>query len=122
MKTKGLSSLFVFFAVVFFSYVGAKAQIPDKVKDAADKAKDVTVDTTKKTGVVVTDALDKAADKTKDAAKATKKSSKSFGKQSVEITEQVAGEAYEGGKWLVVTTWDGTKWVSKRVMYPNKKQ
>jgi hypothetical protein len=122
MKTKGLSSLFVFFAVVFFSYVGAHAQVPDKVKDAADKAKDVTVDTTKKTGVVVTDTLDKAADKTKDAAKATKRTSKNFGKHAVNVTEDVAGEAYEGGKWFVVTTWDGTKWVSKRVMYPNKKQ
>jgi Flp pilus assembly protein TadG len=122
MKTKRLSGLFVFFAIVFFSYMGANGQVPDAVKDAADKAKDVTVDTTKKTGVIVTDALETAASETKDAASATKKKTKQFGKHAVEVTEDVAGETYEGGKWFVVTTWDGTKWVSKRVMYPNKKQ
>ena len=85
----------------------------------------MTVDAAKKTRVVVTDTLEKAAEKTGDAASATGKamSSKSqrIGKFSVDVTENVAGQTYEGGKWVTVTAWDGTKWASKRVWYATKK-
>ncbi|HMJ07808.1 MAG TPA: hypothetical protein VK468_02315 [Pyrinomonadaceae bacterium] len=123
-------------AIVLFSYGGVQAQIVDKVKDAtekakdvtvdaADKVKDVTVDTTKKTTVVVTDNLSKAADKTGDAVVGTTKAAasktKSFGSHAVSVTDNVVGQSYEGGKWAVVTTWDGTKWVSKRTWFATKK-
>lgn len=112
------------FAAVLLSYDSASGQVVDKIKDAAGKTKDVTVKAAKKTEVVVTDALETAADKTKDAtvktAKVAGSESKKFGNHAVNVTENVAGQAYEGGKWFVVTTWDGTKWVSKRVWYANK--
>ena len=121
MRSKGLFSLFGLLALVSFSYIGAQGQVVDAVKDAAGKTKDVT----KKTAVVVTDGLEKAADKTADvtvdAAKTTASKSKSFGNKTVTVTENVAGQSYEGGKWFVVTTWDGSKWVSKRVWYKTKK-
>ena len=77
---KIVASFVILLACVFLSYGSAQAQIVDKVKDAADKTKevtkdvadktkDVTVDTAKKTGVVVTDGLEKAGDKTEKAAK-----------------------------------------------------
>lgn len=125
MRLKGFVSCLVFFAAVFFSYNSVSAQIVDKIKDAAGKTKDVTVDTTKKTTVVVTDALEKTADKTADvagdAAKVGKSSAKKFGSHTVNVTENVAGQTYEGGKWFMVTTWDGTKWVSKRTWFATKK-
>lgn len=125
MNAKGVFGLFVFLAVVLFSYGSADAQVPDAVKDAAKKTKDVTVDAAKKVGVVVTDNLEKGADKTKDAtvstAKAVGKKSKKIGSHTIDVTENVAGETYEGGKWFMVTTWDGTKWVSKRTWYATKK-
>jgi hypothetical protein len=125
MKSKGFTSLVVFFAFVLFAYVGADAQVPEKVKDAAGKTKDVTVEAAKKTKVIVTDGLEKAADKTGDAASATAKAAKSttktIGSHSVTVTENVAAEVKKDGQWLMVTTWDGTKWVSKRTWMETKK-
>jgi hypothetical protein len=147
MKFKGLLGVVAFFAAVLFAYGPANGQIPEKVKDAAgkvkdvtveaadktkdatvkaaDKTKDVTVGAAKKTKVVVTDGLEKAADKTGDAAaatgKAVKSTSKTIGHHTVNVTEDVAGDAYEGGKYYMVTTWDGTKWVSKRTRFETKK-
>ena len=68
MKYKGFATVLVLALVVLFGYGQAKAQVPEVVKDAAGKTKDVTVDTAKKTKVIVTDGLEKAADKTGDAA------------------------------------------------------
>ena len=110
MKSNRFWSIAFLFAAVLFAYGQANAQVPEKVKDAAGKVKDVTVD---------------AADKTGDAASATgkavKSTSKTIGHHTINVTEDVAGTAYEGGKWFMVTTWDGTKWVSKRTWYETKK-
>ncbi len=125
MNSKTFLSVAIFFAAVLFAYGETNAQVVDKIKDAAGKTKDVTVDAAKKTRVVVTDGLETAVDKTGDAASATgkavKSTSKTIGSHAVTITDNVAGSAYEGGKWFVVTTWDGTKWVSKRTWYATKK-
>ena len=67
------------------------------------------------------DLIDKAADKTAEAAKVGASKTKKFGNSAVRVTENVAGDAYEGGKYFTVTTWDGTKWVSKRVWHATKK-
>jgi hypothetical protein len=121
MKLRSLGCLGVFFAVVLFSYGSANAQVVDAIKDAASKTKEAT----KKTTVVVTDNLKKAADKTEDAtvdgAKKTASTSKKIGSYTINKTESVAGDAYEGGKYYTVKTWDGTKWVSKRVWYKTKR-
>lgn len=124
----------IVFAVAFvlFSYGSASAQIVQKVKDVADKTKEVTKgvskdvagetkEGTKKVGVVVTDGLEKSADGTEKAAKVGASKTKKFGNTAVNVTENVAGDAYEGGKYYTVKTWDGTKWVSKRVWFATKK-
>ena len=125
MRKQVFCSLAVLLAAVFFSYTSANAQIVEKTKEAAGKVKDVTVDTTKKTAVFVTDGLEKAADKTKDVTVDTTKSAASstrkFGNHAVSVTENVVGQSYEGGKWFTVTTWDGTKWVSKKTWFATKK-
>ena len=125
MKFKGVFTVIALALAVLFSYTTSSAQVVDAVKDAASKTKEVTVDTAKKTKVIVTDSLSKAADKTGDAAAATgsaiKSKSTKFGNTAVNVTENVAGQAYEGGKWFMVTTWDGTKWVTKRTWYATKK-
>ena len=125
MKYKGFLSVLVLALVVLFAYGQGNAQVPEVVKDAAGKTKDVTVDTAKKTKVIVTDGLEKAADKTEDAASATakaaKSTSKTIGHHTVTVTDNVVGEVKKDGKWFVVTTWDGTKWVSKRTWIETKK-
>jgi len=125
MKYKGFLSVLVLSLVVLFAYGQANAQVPEPVKDAASKTKDVTVDAAKKTKVIVTDGLAKAADKTGDAASATasaaKSTSKTIGHHTVTVTDNVVGEVRKDGKWFTVTTWDGTKWVSKRTWIETKK-
>ena len=125
MKYKGFLSVLALSLVVLFAYGQGNAQVPDAVKDAAGKTKDVTVDTAKKTRVVVTDGLKTAADKTGDAASATagaaKSTSKTIGHHTVTVTDNVVGEVKKDGKWFTVTTWDGTKWVSKRTWIETKK-
>jgi hypothetical protein len=122
MKINRLAGLMVFLATVLLSYSVANAQIVDKTKDAATKTKDVTVDSAKKVSVVVTDNTMKPADKTADTAKPVVKSSQTFGNHTVSLTESVSGEPVrEGGKYYSVSTWDGTKWVSKRTWFPDKK-
>ncbi|HEY8562875.1 MAG TPA: hypothetical protein VIL74_21030 [Pyrinomonadaceae bacterium] len=132
MKLRVLGNLFAVFVFALFSYSAAQAQIPDAVKDAAEKTKDVTVDTTKKTVELTKDAADKTSDATKkvagktkdatvDAAKTTGSGLKKVGNYSVELVDNVKGQAYEGGRWLTTTTWDGTKWVTKRAWYATKK-
>ena len=70
---------------------------------------------------MTTDVADKTKDAAVDGAKAAASGAKKVGGYTVDVTENVAGQAYEGGKWFVTTTWDGTKWVSKKVMYGTKK-
>lgn len=121
MRIRSLASIGLFFAIVLFSCVAAKAQVVEVVKDAASKTKDIS----KKTAEVVADTAKDVADTTGDvtvaAAKKTVSTSKKIGNYSVNVTENVAGAAYEGGKYFTVKTWDGTKWVSKRVWFATKK-
>ena len=133
MKVNALLALAVFFTVVLFSYSNVNAQTGDKTKTAVSKTKTVsiepatkTVETMPKHSVVVTDSLADSADKTKTAAAAgdnkAKSTSKSFGANTVTVTDNVVGQTAEDGRWLTVTNWDGTKWASKRQWFPNKKQ
>lgn len=108
--------MFLFVAVAF-SYGTANAQIVDAAKDAASKTKDVA----NKTTVVVTDGLDKTRDMTVDSARNTGSNVKKIGSYSIETTENIKVVKFEDGKWFTVTKWDGTKWVSKRTWYANKK-
>lgn len=137
MKLNTLFALTVFFGAVLFSYGTANAQSEDKAKDTTTKAADAVVDSTKKvtravveptkkTTVVVTDSLTNAGDKTRStasvSASAVKTKSQTIGNSTINVTDNVTGEAYEGGRWLTTSTWDGSKWVYKRLWFPNKKQ
>lgn len=121
MKLKVLCNFLAFLAIALFSYNTASAQVVEKVKDAAEKTKDVTVDAAKKTVEVTKDVADKTKDVTTEAAKKTGAGAKNVGGYTVKLVDNVKGQSYEGGKWLVVTTWDGTKWVSKRTWFATKK-
>src|SRR3982750_630346 len=113
MKYLALMIAVVFIAIGSASSTGAQVvdKTVDKTKDAAEKAAKVTTDTAKKTSVVVTDTLGDAASKTKSATesgvKTTTSKAQTFGKNSVNVTESIAGQTYEGGKYLTVTSWDG---------------
>ena len=143
MGAKSIYNVFFGLTVVLIAYGVTNAQVVTAIKDTTVKAAkktaeitkevaDETADTAKKassktyqTYKVVTEDLTPAAneakDKTADAAKATTRTAAKIGDYSVNVTENVAGTAYEGGRWLTVTTWDGTKWVSKRAWFATKK-
>ncbi len=124
--------------IALFAYTAADAQVVDAIKDAAGKTKDVTVSTTKKTAVVVSDAFETAVDKTPEVAGAVKdgtvkgakaaasgaksagSATKSFGNRTVNVTENVVDRSARKGKYYTTTTWDGTKWVSKQVWHESK--
>lgn len=74
-----------------------------------------------KVKVVVTDGLEKAADATKSAVDKVKKTTTNFGNNAVDVTEDVAETVYKKGKYYTVTTWNGTKWVTKQVWFETKK-
>jgi hypothetical protein len=119
MKLHKFLRLLSISSFVFIAYTSVSAQDPPVVKETADAAKKVKV--------VVTDGLEKAAVKTKDAAmvvtEKAKAVTKSFGNNTVVVTENVSGEAtspVEGGRYYTVTTWDGSRWVSKQVLFPPK--
>lgn len=132
MKLRVLCNFVTIFGIALFSYSAASAQVVDAVKDAADKTKEVTIDTTKKTVEITKDAADKTknatekiAGKTKDttvnAAKTTGSGAKKIGNYTVELVDNVKEKTPEAGRWLVMTTWNGTKWVTKRTWVATKK-
>ncbi|MDQ3179309.1 MAG: hypothetical protein M3Q33_02195 [Acidobacteriota bacterium] len=139
MKLKEFKCFGLLLAIVLFSYGAANSQVVDAVKDAAKKTKDVTVDAAKKTAEVTTDIADKTKDVTVNAAKKTAdvagdvkdaavdgakaagSGTKKVGGYVIEKTGDIAEKSAETGKYFVVTTWDGTKWVSKKVWFATKK-
>lgn len=118
MKMNGRFRLAVVTLFVFVAYGAAAAQDKQTANDTAN-------DQPKKVKVVVTDGLMTAADKTADAAATVpdkaKKTAKSFGNKTVEVTENVVGETIKQGRYYTVKTWDGAKWISKQVFYETKK-
>jgi hypothetical protein len=121
MKLRVLCNFVGGLVLALFSYSAANAQVVDTVKKAAEKTKDVTVDAAKKTAGVTGNVADKTKDATVDAAKTTGTGAKNIVTYTVKLVNNVKGDPYEGGRWLVVKTWDGTKWVSKRAWFETKK-
>lgn len=106
MKIKRLSSLALFAGVVLFSYAAANAQETTTPPPTAPK-------------VVVTDPLDKPATPAAQPVKPTSTTTK-IGNYSVNVTEGVTGINLDNGRFLTITKWDGSKWVTKREWVPNK--
>jgi len=110
MRIKRLSGLVMFSVVVLFSYVAANAQ-------------STTTSTTPTSNprVVVTDNLAKPSTPT-TATMPTTKTTK-IGNYNVNVTENVnttvQNQSPENGRFLTMTKWDGTKWVTKREWVPN---
>jgi len=143
MKLKGLNCLGLLLSIVLLSYGAAQGQVVDAIKDAAKKTKDVTIDAAKKTKDVTVDIADKTKDVTVDAAKKTAEVTTDIAIGTADVATDVwdvsakgtkkavyytgdktadfAKLGYDGGKQVVVTTWDGTKWVSKKTWLFTKK-
>lgn len=121
MKLRVLVSFTAIAVIVLISCSTANAQIVEKVKEAADKTREVTIDTTEKTVELTKDAADKSKSRTAEVVKKNNSGVKRFGSYSVELVDKVQGKTTESGRWLTVTTWDGAKWVSKRIWSPTKK-
>jgi hypothetical protein len=107
MTIKRLSSLLLFVGVVLFSYGVTNAQETPAPTTAPSNPR-----------VVITDNLEKPATPATTAT-TPKTSTQSFGNHNVTVTEGVTGINLENGKFLSVTKWDGSKWVTKREWVPN---
>jgi hypothetical protein len=114
MKIKGFVNVGLILVAVLFSYAVANAQNPTSDKTTA------TQPTTPSHKVVVTDNLAKPETSNTQATSQPKTTTTKIGNYSVNVTENVQGQSLENGKFYTVTTWDGTKWVSKRTWMPNK--
>jgi hypothetical protein len=107
---KRISNVVLVCGVVLFSYAIAAAQDTPAT----------TPTTSTNPRVVVTDNLAKSSAPTtasQPTAGATKTTT--VGKYSISIKEGVTGQNMEDGKYVTVTKWDGTKWVSKREWIAN---
>jgi hypothetical protein len=105
MNMKRLSGLAMFLGLVLFSYTVANAQETPATPASNPR-------------VVVTDTLAKPAAPATTAT-TQKTSTQTFGTRTVTVTEGVTGINLENGKYLTVTKWDGTKWVTKREWVAN---
>lgn len=117
MKIKGFINAGLILAAVLFSYAAVRAQDQTPAKPATDQS------AAPKHKVVVTDNLAKPNTSTTQATSASTASqpkTTKFGNYSLNVTDNVQGQSMENGKFYTVTTWDGTKWVSKRTWMPNK--
>jgi hypothetical protein len=109
---KRLSSLMLFAGVVLFSYAAANAQ-----NTPAPPTQPTTASNPR---VVITDNLAKPAmPAAASTATTPKTTTQSYGNHNVTVTEGVTGINLENGKYLTVTKWDGTKWVTKREWVAN---
>ena len=127
MRTLRLTGLIVFFAAVFLTFVGSNQLISDRTLDEEGPAKEMTVGepinaavptdgTAQSTAIAVNNTLETAAEATGRSGKGAKSKSRSFRSSSA---ESAVWRDHKGGKWVVETNWDGEKWVTKRVYYPN---
>ena len=114
--------------------VDAAKKTAEVTSDVAGKTKDVTVDAAKKTADVTTNTYDKAdnavgdvniSEKTGNVASDVWNATVKGTKKAVYYTGDKAADfgklGYDAGKETVVTTWDGTKWVSNKVWVFTKK-
>lgn len=114
MTFKRLSSLAMFVGVVLFSYAAANAQQTTPTTTTATPTTPTT-----NSRVVVTDNLAKPSTPATSQSTKPTTTTKTIGNYSVKVTEGVTGQNLENGKFLTVTRWDGTKWVTKREWTPN---
>lgn len=125
MKSQDFRLFVLFFIAVLFSCSSVMAQDAAKTKETAAPIKEAKTEAVSTTRVVVTDNLKNTIEANKGGAIVTSEKpssmTKTFGTNTVSVTGDVAGQSYENGKWFMVTKWDGSKWVSKREWFPNKK-
>jgi hypothetical protein len=135
MKLKAFLNVGLLSLVVLFSYGIVKAQ--DQTKPTTTPAQPTTAQPSTSTQpatattitstnprVVVTDNLSKPATTATQATQPAT-TTKAFGKYSVNVTDNVTAapatpaQNMENGKYFTVTSWDGSKWVTKRTWMPN---
>lgn len=116
MKIKAFMNVGLILVAVLFSYAVVNAQDQTSDKTTANQAP------MPKHQVVVTDNLAKpeTAGTAASVTSQPKTSTKKIGNYNISVTDNVQGQSMENGKYFMVTTWDGTKWVTKRTWMPNK--
>lgn len=132
MKYKNLVYSLLVGGIFLFAYGSVNAQAVEAVKKAADSTKKATVKTAKVAGSATKKGAKKAKDGTVKVSKKAASKTKEVVTKTPAVVENVADgttsvvkkgakAGYKGGRYLVVTSWDGTKWVSKKVWFAGKK-
>ena len=106
----------MFVGFVLFSYGSAAAQQTTPTTTTTTATPTTTTSTNSR--VVVTDNLAKPSTATTSATAKPTSSTTKIGNYNVNVTEGVTGQNLENGKFLNITKWDGTKWVTKREWVP----
>lgn len=113
MTFKRLSSLAMLVSFVLFSYALADGQ------QTTTTTTTTTTTPTTNSRVVVTDNLAKPSAPTTNQPSTPATNTKKIGNYNVNVTEGVTGQNMDNGKFLTITRWDGSKWVTKREWVPN---
>jgi hypothetical protein len=103
----------MFAGFVLFSYAIADAQ------QTTTTTTTTTTTPTTNSRVVVTDNLAKPSTPSSNQPSTPVTNTKKIGNYNVNVTEGVTGQNMDNGKFLTITRWDGTKWVTKREWVPN---
>jgi hypothetical protein len=102
---------------VLFSYAVAAAQTTPTTNTTTTTTTPTTTSTNSR--VIVTDNLAKPSTTGSSTSSSASSTTKKIGNYNINVTEGVTGQNLENGKFLTVTKWDGSKWVTKREWVPN---
>ena len=118
MTFKRLSSLAMFVGFVLFSCAAVNAQQTTTTTTSPTATPTTTTSTNPR--VVVTDNLAKPSATSASQSGTPKTTTTKIGNFNVNVTEGVTAQAQtqQNGKFLTVTKWDGSKWVTKREWVP----
>ncbi len=121
MKNKWIIIFGLLLSMFVFAAESAEAQVVPAAKKAAKTTKDTTVKVSKKAVKTSKKAVKGAAKGVKKGAAVSKSAAEKGADVAAEGAKTAAEESVKAGRWVIVTSWDGTKWVSNKVWWATKK-
>lgn len=116
-----LTGLVVFVAAVFLTFVGSNQLITDNTNDETTRPPEPAANIAVEPDINITPEI--APEAPAESAAAPGKSAKPKPRSARRSgPEYNVWQDHKGGKWVMETKWDGSKWMTKRVYYPSNKE
>ena len=121
MRVMRLTSLVVFVAAVFLTFVGSNQLITNTTKNEparpAESAANISIEPN--SNITADNAPEMPTESAAAPGKSAKPKRRSARRNGPEYN---VWQDHNGGKWVMESKWDGEKWVTKRVYYPSNKE